>query len=319
MKGLSLILTRAFFLLIAILCHAALEGMSSSEKHKKVKIPAPPAMPKVEPLKGRPFIKGELRNQLGNQMFEIAAAYSLALDNNAVAVFPDLVEMKQWKVEENYRYVFWRLNPTMPDRPSEFVHSYHNVPYKPIQYQPNMTLSGLFHSEKYFAHHKKEIADLYAPHPSFVKYLYKKYSWLLKDINTVAVHVRAYWPVYPGGWEDGKGVLPFLGLDFFKKAILNFPADSLFVVFSNNMEWCKDNFKKIPRKFVYIEGQPPHLDLFMMSLCRHNIISNSSFSWWGAWLNKNPDKIVIAPKQWFDPTSGIDDNDVIPEGWVVQD
>lgn len=306
----------AWCFLVLMTFFGGLEGKASKSKNDDLEPPSP-KLPKAEALNGRPFIKGELRNQLGNQMFEVAAAVSVALDNNAVAVFPDLVEMKQWKVPENFRNVFWRLNPTKPEKASEFYHSYHGLPYEPIPYHPNMTLNGLFHSEKYFAHHKKEILDLFAPHPSFIKYLYKKHPWLLKNYNTVAVHVRAYWPHYPGGWEDGKGVLPFLGLEYFKKAILSFPKESFFVVFSNNMEWCKSNFQQIDRNFIYIEGQSHHLDLFMMSLCKHNIISNSSYSWWGAWLNQNPNKIVIAPKLWFEPSSGIDDRDVIPDGWKV--
>lgn len=249
-------------------------------------------------------------------MFQIAATVSLALDNQAVAIFPDLVELDEWKVKENYQHVFWRLNPAKPSIHSQFFYSRQGFPFRPIPYQPNMTLNGLHHSEKYFAGHKKEIMDLFAPHSSYVRYLYKKYP-LLKNDNTVAVHVRAYWPFFPGGFEDGKGVLPFLGLDYFKRAIYQFPADSLFVVFSNNMNWCKKQFKKIHRKFIFIEGEPHYLDLFMMSLCKHNIISNSSFSWWGAYLNKNPNKIVIAPKNWFESTCRLDTKDICPEGWVV--
>jgi hypothetical protein len=59
------------------------------------------------------------------------------------------------------------------------------------------------------------------------------------------------------------------------------------------------------------------MDMILMSNCKHNICANSSFSWWGAWLNQNPDKIVITPKQWFKtPNSGQVENDLIPESWL---
>ena len=64
-------------------------------------------------------------------------------------------------------------------------------------------------------------------------------------------------------------------------------------------------------------GHPDYIELYMMSLCDHNIIANSSFSWWGAWLNENPNKKVIAPKKWFGPAYGdINDNDLVPETWT---
>lgn len=293
-----------------------MDAHAFAEQNGKPKL-KPPQLSKHPPLNGKPYVLGFLRNQLGNQMFEVAAAYSLALDHEAVAVFPDLVELSEWRLNENYHYVFWRLNPTRPKLHPEKHHSYHGIPYEPIPYHPNMEVSGIFHSEKYFAHHKEEILNLFAPHPSIRKHIHQLHPWLSKTPNTVAVHVRAYWPVFPGGYKDGYGILPFMGFDWFKKAILTFPKNSLFVVFSNNMEWCKENFKNIKRRFKFIEGQEHYIDLYMMSMCKHNIISNSSYSWWGAYLNKNPNKIVVAPKQWFEPHTKMKTHDICPEGWVV--
>jgi len=284
---------------------------------KEIAISPPPSIPQEFPVES-PFIMGVLINQLGNQMAQIAATISLAIDHGAVSIFPDLIELEKWNTHKNYQYVFWRLNTSKPERPVTFIYDYHDLPYKPTPYQPDMVLCGNFQSEKYFSHNKKEIIKLFEPHPSIVKYLYKKHRWLKKKRNTVAVHVRAYYPYNPIG-PDGQGVLPFLGFDYFEQAILSFPKESTFVVFSDNIELCKQNLSHISRKFIYIDNQEHYLDLFMMSLCEHNIISNSSFSWWGAYLNKNPQKIVIAPGRWFTPESGLDSSDIIPEGWVVLD
>ena len=85
-------------------------------------------------------------------------------------------------------------------------------------------------------------------------------------------------------------------------------------LFSDEPEWIKTNFKT-DFEFEIINTYSSIADMQLMSLCKHNIIANSSFSWWGAWLNQNPDKIVIAPKQWFAAWE-YDTKDLIPEKWL---
>lgn len=282
-----------------------------------VKALSPPTLLAPDRSLKKPYVLGILHNQLGNQLFEIAAAVSLALDHDAEAIFPQLKSQENDNIPLNYKYVFWRLNTADPETSPQFIYNDPDLHHKPIPYHPNMALLGAFQSEKYFLHHKKEILELFEPHKNITRYLNEKHEWLKSKQPTVAVHVRAYWPYFPGGAADGKGYLPFLGYEYFEKAILSFPKEYFFVIFSNNIKWCKENLTKIPRKMKFIEGQPHYLDLFLMSLCTHHIISNSSFSWWGAYLNKNPSKIVVAPKKWFTPECGLRSNDIIPEGWVV--
>lgn len=90
--------------------------------------------------------------------------------------------------------------------------------------------------------------------------------------------------------------------------------DARFFVFSDDMAWSRAHIRSDrPVHFVEL-GAPPHIDMHLMSLCDHHVMANSSFSWWGAWLNPSPDKRVIAPLHWFkDPA--IDTADLIPVGW----
>jgi hypothetical protein len=84
-----------------------------------------------------------------------------------------------------------------------------------------------------------------------------------------------------------------------------------YLIFSNDMDWCKNNFQG--EQYTFIQDDPL-VELFLMSKCRHQVIANSAFSWWGAYLNKNPDKIVIAPKKWFNAPRPSTEN-IIPTSW----
>jgi hypothetical protein len=72
----------------------------------------------------------------------------------------------------------------------------------------------------------------------------------------------------------------------------------IYIVFSDDIDWCKKNLPFLDEK-IFIEGNDDFFDLYLMSKCQNNIIANSSFSWWGAWLNKSENKKVMSPKNWF--------------------
>ena len=117
----------------------------------------------------QPFVTGHLMGQLGNQMFIIAAATNVALDNGAVPVFPGFHEPEQdpvFNLAYNYAHIFYHLNTSTPETKIEhiFRESPFNYNYEPIPYQPNMKIFGWFQSEKYFTNHKEEILTLFAPH-----------------------------------------------------------------------------------------------------------------------------------------------------------
>lgn len=250
--------------------------------------------------------------QLGNQCFQIAAAVSLALDHGTDVCFPELRTSPNNGIPDNYAHVFWRLNGEPLEPPSGPIYEEKEFPYVPIPYEPNLCLKGYFQSEKYFRHHKQEIQELFAPSPEITRYLQEKYGDLLSSPHVVALHIRTY-------VKDDPRHRGFClnGLSYIKKAIALFPESTLFLVFSDHMSWCKKKLKEIDRSFVFIEGQPHYYDFYLMSMCPHQIISNSSFSWWAAYLNPNPHKIVVAPKRWFQPITGLDTRDIAPPEWIV--
>ena len=177
-------------------------------------------------------------------------------------------------------------------------------------------LDGFWQSEQYFA----PIADvirhdlrLKNPLPPVLQEL----SSQIQGTNAVAVHVRrgdyvsnpittAYHGVCSAQWYEDAA-----------KHMMQKVVNPTFFVFSDDYEWVRENIHfDAPTVFIppSPDGQECN-DMHVMSLCQHNIIANSSFSWWGAWLNANPNKIVISPKQWF-AAGNHDTKDLIPHSWI---
>lgn len=138
----------------------------------------------------------------------------------------------------------------------------------------------------------------------------------MRTSNAVSLHVRR--GDYLSHAPTAK-ILNVCSLDYYRQAIA-YIAERVesphFFLFSDDMEWVKAGLD-IPFAKTYVEhnrGYDSYRDMQLMHMCRHHVIANSSFSWWGAWLNPSIDKIVIAPKIWF--TDGKNDSDLIPCGWV---
>ena len=169
----------------------------------------------------------------------------------------------------------------------------------------NVYLTGYFQSEKYFEDIKDDVLR-YFTFTDEVKNeadeLIRKYETVPSDSNTVSIHVRR------GDYLDNPEVYGNICTDeYYKKAVkkIKETVDApVFLLFSNDPEWTSDWVSNIfdPNdKYVVIRETTEDtgfIDMYLMSRCEHNIIANSSFSWWGAYLNQNPEKMVIAPSKW---------------------
>ncbi len=246
---------------------------------------------------------------LGNQLFEIAATISLARDNGACAIFPE------WK------YSTYFDNNISDGNIENFEIEYYyddfeNHQYKKIPYTPNMDLYGYFQSEKYFKQHEKEIRNLFTLKSEYENNLRNKWAHLL-NTKTVSIHVRR------GDYLDHPHIFVVPTMSYFKKSLKyieyldSFNKIENVLIFSNDINWCRNNFNDNDYKYNFIENQSEIEDLFLMSYCDHNIISNSSFSWWGSWLNKNENKIICVPYKWFNNEWNIGYNDKITENMKI--
>lgn len=181
----------------------------------------------------------------------------------------------------------------------------------------NTYLNGYWQSEKYFL----EISDILRKEFSFKNPPDRETKNLLnqiKHINSVSLHIRR------GDYvsDSQTKAAHYVDLEEYYKKAVNYIMENSnnphFYIFSDDPQWVKDNFIK-DFDYTIIDFNPTdkgYEDLRLMSTCKHNIIANSSFSWWGAWLNNNPEKIVIAPSKWFN-ISEYNTKDLIPESWII--
>lgn len=177
-------------------------------------------------------------------------------------------------------------------------------------------LEGTFINPKYF----ENVADVISKEFRFKSQSIRKNKDLLEEIqlcNSVSIHVRR------GDYVNNKctrNIYPVYGIDYYKKAtqIISKKTSNLkFFIFSDDIKWVKDNFNFFKNSTIVDHNgiNKGYEDLRLMMHCKHNIITNSTFSWWAAWLNTNTNKIVIVPRKWRN--DDIDTSDLLLDSWII--
>ena len=183
----------------------------------------------------------------------------------------------------------------------------------------NIYLDGYWQSERYFADIREILMrEFTIKYPQDAKS--REISQLIEATRSVSLHIRR------GDYVENPITYQSHGtcsLDYYQKCVDLFSQrvkNPHFFVFSDDPQWAKENLKtSFPLTIIsHNLSYRNYEDLRLMSQCKHNIIANSSFSWWGAWLNPNPDKLVCAPKKWFNDQS-IDVKDLLPHEWIKID
>lgn len=177
-------------------------------------------------------------------------------------------------------------------------------------------LIGYWQTEHYFRSMRHEIIKAFTFPPFETGSENKLLSEELQQRCSVSVHIRRgdYLKI-----SDTSGICT---IDYYKKAITyvkKYSHPDLFSIFSDDIDWCVEQLGSIigntDIKYVnWNKGKESFRDMQLMSLCSHNIIANSSFSWWGAWLNQNSDKIVVAPSRWMNAEGW---SEIIPNEWIT--
>ncbi len=285
----------------------------------------------------------QLIGGLGNQMFQYAMARRLAILKETDLKF-DISCFKHYKdrkydlgcfnITEDFassqeiyhlkgpegrripRKIFKIINEIKPYHKRSYIKErYHYHDSGVSEVSDNVYLEGYWQSEKYFKEIGKTIRSEFKikNKPDFAN---KELGSLILSEQSVSVHIRRGDYVTDPNVSEVHGICSMKYYSAAVDKILKAIKDPHFFVFSDDPIWAENNLRiDHPATFINENsGNKGYEDMRLMSLCRHNIIANSSFSWWGAWLNENPDKIVIAPKKWFNDQR-INTKDQIPESW----
>lgn len=252
------------------------------------------------------MIACKIKGGLGNQMFQIATIYALAREYNAECVF-DFSAKVAYQGNPAVKYmssIYRGLSPMPQGWKPKVVFRERSLKYAPIMFVDGMAIDGYFQSERYFVKYADEIRRWFRDE-NIISFLRGYYAPALK--NSLSIHVRR------GDFLNFCDVFEVMGEDYYDRAIKKVDSkhkiDYIFVM-SDDIKWCRANLKD--ERMVFLSGHPDHHEMLLMSLCSHNIIANSSFSWWGAWLGETEGKMIIAPNRWLKKEVV----DIIPERWI---
>lgn len=258
------------------------------------------------------MVSCRLGGGLGNLMFQIAGTEYISKSSgfesgywNIDSVFRGLnggyinADMNH---ANDYLNIFKNFHWPKCNKPATEVH----VPfhYVPIEIKDDIEYVGYFQSEQYFPD-RDFILNLFQP-SEMVNIKLSKYNKILEG-NTCSIHIRR------GDYLKAKNSIHAVrDLTYYQKGINAVGEVDRYLIFSDDLDWCKENF--IGDKFTFIENEKDYVELFLQSQCNHNIISSSSFSWWGAYLNNKPHRKIVGPNEWF---TNCMKNDIVPKGWIT--
>ncbi|MGQ9492108.1 MAG: alpha-1,2-fucosyltransferase [Anaerolineae bacterium] len=283
---------------------------------------------------------------LGNQMFQYAAGRALALHHRTplkldISGFAEYrlrtYRLHHFRIQAElatprevahvtgmdrtglWKRVFWRIQHWMPYYRRCTFQEDTLRPYDPNIWRTprDVYLDGYWQSEKYFA----DVADIIRrefqlkEEPSASS---RAVANRMHDCQAISLHVRRGDYVSNPRTHRVHGVC---SLEYYRRCIA-FIVERVerptFFVFSDDMAWTREHvpIEGLVEYVTHNGAERDYEDLWLMSQCRHHILANSSFSWWGAWLNPNPDKLVLAPQRWFNDST-LNTRDLLPEGWIA--
>tara|TARA_R100001163_G_C5050230_1_gene187110 strand:+ start:373 stop:1164 length:792 start_codon:yes stop_codon:yes gene_type:complete len=245
-------------------------------------------------MSGKDYIIPSLGGRLGNQMFMIAHAYAQSLKQNR--------ELKISRHDLRYEGNEYDTNIF---RKFQFIPNFESKDKSAIVY------GGYFQSEKHFEEYSDEIIEKYSPSPSFISTVEEVFPMITnRDKIITVVNVRR------GDYLMFPDYHPTVSEEYIHSAIKLIPDTDQYLVASDDLDWCKAKLK-FDKPVTYLQGWKSHEQLWIMSMCHHFIISNSSFSWWAAYLSTYKDKMVVAPKTWFGPKFSGGWEDMYCKDWII--
>jgi len=264
--------------------------------------------------------------RLGNQLFQFASTYGIAKKLGYDVKFPieNIIEPSIEDFKDGIRREITFDVPKYFEIPQDLLCSIKEINTRFEVQEPQFhffeemfsipneaNLNGYFQTEKYFKHCEKELRNILMFNVSILD-IATNCVIPKTDLELVSIHMRV------GDYIGLQEFHPILTSEYYSKALETFiDKDYHFIVFSDNIEYAKSMLGD-QDNLTYSINNSTEVDMCAMSLCHHNIIANSSFSWWAAWLNNKEFKKVVAPRNWFGPAYSHSTKDLYPESWIVK-
>lgn len=254
---------------------------------------------------GKKEITAHLMGGIGNLLFIVATCYTLSKNNKSTLKF----YTKMWNDNKRKNIIKYNMFKNFhldlnTSRNYNITYRENNFFYNTIHLDSriNNCIYGYFQSYKYFESCKTEFVKmLHNPHFKTIESVIEKYKQDNNDNNTltpVSIHVRRT------DYLSLSHIHLNLSSEYYSNAISHFSTEnSIFILFSDDVKFIQNEplFQNLPHK-VIVDNPDDEYCFWLMSACTHNIIANSSYSWWASYINNNPDKLVIAPETWFGPS-----------------
>lgn len=253
------------------------------------------------------MITVKIQGGLGNQMFQFACGKALSFKlKQQLLLDISFYKTRHRKTKRNFQLdnFNFEINYYNGNLNDFSIIKENNINTIESIKNTNLYLDGYWQSESYFF----DISDLIRQCFSLDNLQINKYCDILNNkYKTISLHVRRT------DYIKYQHIYFIQPKSYYDEAIKIFDNYDYLLVFSDDIQWCKDNFKY--SNIIFVENNSAIEDLYIMSNCTNNITTNSSFSWWAAWLNKNLSKKIIAPKKWW--TNSDEINSIIPKDWLV--
>ena len=262
-------------------------------------------------FKPRKIIK--IKGGLGNQMFQYAHGRSLEFSGKKVVFDVSFFEDNKNDIARDFKLDNFNIATK-----AEFINKKNIFLdfFIKLERRFGLNIEEFFQNEKYIKDIEEIIRKEFTLKNNFGNKAGERFRLIENSENSVSLHIRRGDYVSDKKTKDYHGICD---LEYYKKAVDYLKkklGEIKIFVFSDDIDWVKENLQVEDLYFVSNDEIKDYEELILMSKCHHNIIANSTFSWWGAWLNENKDKIVIAPKKWFNNEQANDKNDIVPKNWI---
>jgi len=258
------------------------------------------------------MIISKLQGGLGNQLFQWAYSRNISIKHNIKSYLnvdfykkQNSTTIRHFSLDKfhniNYEIYTERIQNNILRIIDDF--EFKNYPFSS---ESDYFLDGYWQSEKYFIENRNTIKNELKCSENKKSEIFSKYPQL--DSNSISIHIRIT------DYVNQQHNDPVQKMSYYENALKIIGNYDNIFVFSDDIEWCKNNL--VFDNIIFVENQDEVNDIYTMSFCKNNIIANSSFSWWGAWLNDNKNKKVVAPKQWFGSNLNLNTSHIIPENWI---